>query len=76
MTIYFARGFTHNNQGKKLELCAAPLIKCKTADEAIEKALKMFQGLTYVVTVAVALEYNESTKEFGKSTLLAKYGDL
>lgn len=75
-TIYFARGFTRHKKGKKVQLWAVPSIQCKTADEAIDKALMMFQGQTFVGVVAVAHEYDESTEQTGNFKLLVQYGDL
>lgn len=75
-TIYFTQGFVHQKEGKKTTLRGATPIQCKTADEAINKALRMSNGSTYAGVVAGAQQYDEATEEAGNFRLLVQYGDV
>lgn len=75
-TIYFTHGFVHQKDGKRTVLRGAPPIQCKTADEAIGKALKMSQGITYVGVLAGEQQYDEITEEAGNFKLLVQYGEV
>lgn len=75
-TIYFTQGFVYQANGNKTVLRGAPPIQCKTADEAINKALRISKGSTYAGVVAGAQQYDDTTEEAGAFKLLAQYGDV
>lgn len=75
-TIYFVQGFMRSQEGRRSVLRGATPMQCKTSDEAIDKALRMSQGVSYVGVVAGAQDYDELTEEAGNFKLLVQYGDV
>lgn len=73
-TVYFVQSFTQVSNGKSTRLQAEPPTACATAEAAQLKAEKLSDKRAGVI--AIAQEYDADSDDYGKLTVLAKYGDI
>lgn len=74
LIAYIVQSFTRQLSGNKSILIADTPISCSTAHEAENRAERMSDKRAGVI--AISQEYDSVTGDYGKLTILAKYGEI